>query len=1041
MLSLHEVERRIFDLLASTFMYFKSIDHWVFNDREIVLPFSCRVSPDDVLRFKCISHFEKSEGLSLLFRFDVSGCGLIYVDGELYHGFDDEHRIIPIKRDFKDIVFEATSRKLFGGSPFKFDFYSSCLAGVLWDEFNTALFLLDLVNYASRNYDVQRYLSNMAEYIRLSPSISQIYAMARILYGFNFNEGSREYRRLRWDYSYLASVYGDRIVEGSLIDIPSPSLSEVHETVNAIRDVIEEMYNLMGKSGEVFLFGHSHIDTAWLWPYSETLRKILRTFTTITCLSDLGYNFTYVQSGAQNYKWLEIVNPELFKKIKKLVFEGKWLPVGGMWVESDTQLISGESLARQFLYGQRYFMDKFGFKCKIGWLPDTFGFSAQLPQLMVKSGLEVFVTHKVMWNDTNKFPYHAFIWEGIDGSKIISHILPLTYNGILTVNEIHELWDRYSGKELAPVVHSYGYGDGGGGPTFTMLERIKFLKKIPWIPKFIEAPKQDEYIKILKDHSNNFPKWFGEIYNEFHRGVFTTNIRIKNLMWKAENEVLWAESLSTLANLMGKFNYPRRELNNAWEVILRAQFHDVLPGSCNYEAYEEAYNELENIIEKLKLLSNSALKCMFTPSQNNSTNINNSVIIFNKLNWSWRALVKLPKKSFKLPSGEVIVTQGFDDGYYAFIEVPPLGYIVLEECSEIVYSNANNSVVKAFEVDDGIILENEYLRVKIGFDCSVKSIYDKEFNREFLNAPSNILKVHLCKPGRFDAWDIDESTIKDIGMPLEVFDTPRIFASGPVIASVKYSLRYGKSIVKQEVRLYCGSRLIEFRTIVDWIDKGYLLKTWFDVNVNSSKACFEVPFGVVERSTIKSNSFEKAMFEVPALRWVDLSDGKYGFAIISQSRHGYSVDGSKIGLSLLKSSIMPNPWSDTGLNEFTYYVYPHFGDYRNGEIYKRAYEVWSDVKILVFNGSVNMPRINSFFEINGGIMESIKLSEDNSGVILRIYEIEDKESRISLKLPSKFNVYETDIIEESKKLIAENIDSLSLDIKPFEIKTLMLSKL
>ncbi|MEM4482303.1 MAG: glycoside hydrolase family 38 C-terminal domain-containing protein, partial [Candidatus Methanomethylicia archaeon] len=245
---------------------------------------------------------------------------------------------------------------------------------------------------------------------------------------------------------------------------------------------------------------------------------------------------------------------------------------------------------------------------------------------------------------------------------------------------------------------------------------------------------------------------------------------------------------------------------------------------------------------------------------------------------------------------------------------------------------------------------------------------------------------------------------------------------------------------KQEVRLYCGSRLIEFRTIVDWIDRGYLLKAWFNLNIDSNEAYFEVPFGVVKRSTIKSNSFEKAMFEVPALRWMDLSDGKYGFAIISQSRHGYSVEGSRIGLSLLKSSIMPNPWSDTGLNEFTYYIYPHYGDYRSGEVYKRAYEVWNNVKTLTFNGNVDMSRINSFFEIYGGILESIKLSEDNSSIILRIYEIEGREGKINLKLPLKFNIYETDIIEESRRLIAERIDSISLDIRPFEIKTLLLFK-
>ena len=976
-------------------------------------------------------NFDRPRGLGWLLRLDVSGCGLIYVDGVLHHGVDDKHKLIPIfKDDFSSFRLEFISRKLFGESPFKFSFTSSSIAGVLFDVFSTSLSLLDLVNYAQRDSSIIDLLSRLAKKITITPSVSQVYAMARTLYGFSFNDFSREYRRIRWDYSYIASVYGDRVVRGDLRDIPSPRIEDVRRIVNEISCILDDVGQFKVGVFEIFLFCHSHIDTAWLWPYSETKRKIVRTFSTINGLFKMGYNFTYVQSGAQNYRWLEDSNPELFDEVRRLIFDSRWLPVGGMWVESDTQLISGESLARQFLYGQRYFMDKFKFKCEIGWLPDTFGFSVQLPQIMCKSGLKVFITHKVMWNDTNSFPYHAFIWDGIDGSSIITHILPLTYNGILTANEIHDLWVKYLGENHAPAVHSYGYG--GGGPTFTMLERVKLLSKIPELPRLIVAPKQDEYINVMLKSSGNLPHWHGEIYNEFHRGVYTNNVRIKNLMWMAENEVLWSEFLPTMPYLSKLGDYPRKDLLECWEVILRSQFHDVLPGTCCSEAYDEVYAELEEVIGRLKNISNNVFKYVIPTSSNGPL----KVAVFNRLNWCWKALVELPKGLFKDQSSRVIESQEFNGVNYGIVEVPPLSYTVLTKSSDSEIIGGDGGV-KAYEVDDGIVLENEHLKVKIGFDATMKSIYDKMLCKEFISSEGNVLKVHVCKPGAFDAWDIEESTIKDPGVKLMVIDPPKIIAHGPVFAFVKYSLRHGESTVDQEIRIFKGSRLIEFKTHLNWVDKGCLLKAWFNLNVKSEKAHFEIPFGVVERSTVKVSSWDKAKFEVPALRWMDLSNGEYGFAIISNSRHGYSVNGSTVGLSLLKSSVMPNPWSDIGYNELTYYIYPHDGDYYSGEVYRRAYEIYSGVKTWVFKYDGEVPLMKPIIKVDGGILESLKLSESLNGVVARIYDISGKGCEVNVELNGVFNVYEVNIIEDNPKLLAENAKTFKINLNPFEIKTLL----
>lgn len=1023
-----EVERRFFDLLASTVVDYKQIATWSLKGKRVKLPYFSGATPDTELVFEASVTLPRAEGAKWLLRFDLTGNALLRVDGEPYQGIDEQHRLAVVEPGDRNLALEATPRRLFGEAAWFFAFLSSSATAVLWEGFNLALALLDLLQLARRRSEIMPVLEKAAQEIELTPSVLQAHAAVRALYGF-LVEGSPEYRGPRWEHAYVSSVYGDPVAADLLPDTPRPSTGEVLDTVERVKRALD--FAPAGVRGRVYLFGHSHIDTAWLWPFSETRRKVRRTFSTIVRLAKMGYRFTFVQSGAQNYKWLEEQNPQLFAEVKKLVEAGVWLPIGGMWVESDTQLVSGESLARQFLYGQLYFEEKFGRRSRIGWLPDSFGFSAQLPQIMRKAGIDVFCTHKVMWNDTNEFPYHAFVWEALDGSEVVAHVIVLTYNGTLTASELAGLWERYKQKDAAPAVHSYGFGDGGGGPTFLMLERLKLLKRVPQLPEPVEAPSEREYVEELLKVRGKLPRWRGEIYNEFHRGVYTTNLKVKELMAKAENEALWAEAAAAAAKLLGLLEYPRSEIREAWERVLRCQFHDVLPGSSNREAYEEAYRDLEEAIRASSSVSSKALKAI-------AEIVNapkGSVVVFNRLAWPVEALVELPGPGFATPSGEPVAAQEFEGKWLALVRVPAFGYTALVPSEAAPAAGG----ARAYKEGESTVLENELIRVKVGPDGSLLSIYDKQLGAELLAGPSNALRAHPDKPGNFDAWDIDRSTVESPGHSFEVAEAPRIVAAGPLAASVEYALRFRSSTVRQRVTLRTASRLIEVKTRIDWREKSYLVKAWFELNYSVEKGWYEVPFGVVERSTVPKDKWDEAKYEVPALKWADFSDGRVGLAIIAPSRHGYSARGSRVGLSLLKSPFHPNPWSDLGEHEVTYYLYPHPGDYKSGEVYRRAYEVWSGVKAVAKEGAGGRlpPEASAFEAPKGVVVEAVKVCEKSGALAVRAYEVEGVGKEVEVKLPRAVAAYEANLLEDRERLVAKG-GSLTLSFKPFEIKTLIL---
>jgi len=1021
-----EIHRRIIDLLGISIRQVRSIDRWAYIDSEVELPFTARVSPDDELLFSARVYLEDSPSYRWVFKASISGGGLLILDGKIHQGLDPAHSIAFLPSGHHEIKIRATSRALFGENPWVFSFNYSLASLVNWRGISLGLGMLEVLR-ASRVLDgpvrgeLLELLSRSLERVDLVPSVAQVTAVEAIF------EGLGEPLASRWDRRYVASVYGFKVVRGEAKDLEPPEAGEsdraIEEAYRAFESGLEELLKKYPKEGEIVALGHCHIDAAWLWPYSETRRKVLRSFSNILRLFSDGYSFSYAQSSAQYYRWAEEY-PEIFRAIEEAVRKGLWIPVGGMWIESDTNLVWGESLARHFLYGQLYFLERFGRIARIGWLPDSFGFSAQLPQLMRLSGIEVFVTHKIMWNDTNKFPHHLFNWEGLDGTSIPVHVIITTYNGSLTSEEIKRVWEEYSGKGLAPAIHAFGVGDGGGGPGLLMLERIYWLNKMPKLPRVEHEVREDWYVGMVSEASRKAPTWRGELYVEIHRGTYTTNPRIKELVYRAEECLRTAEIWSSIAYSKGLKQYPGEELRRAWETLLRAEFHDVLPGSSNYEAYREAYSELEDAINICKSISEEAMRALAGGGSGAG-----QLTIFNPLPWARRAVVELPRGSYRYLGGAALAQQDLGDRVLAEIEVPPTGYVALEALGREVLKGSG---VTAEYGERGIMISNDLLRIWIGRD-GVLEIEDLSHGFRVHHR----LRAHIDKPGDWDAWDVERSSIEDPGIALEPSGPPEILYSGGLKSCARVPYRFRGSEVVQVVCISKDSRVVEVSSKVRWTSRGYLLKAWFRPSFQFDDIYYEIPFGVIRRSSKPKDSWDHAKFEVPALRWADVSDGSKGFAVISMSRHGYSPRGEELGLTLAKAPLFPDPYSGVEEFEVKYYVYTHAGDYRAGGVPRVAYELWSPLRVVAIGARA--PR-ESFLSLEGGdvLLESVKKAERGGELVLRLCEIGGRSSRARINLWGAFEVLESDILERPLSGLKHRGSSIEVQLRPFEIKTLIL---
>lgn len=828
------------------------------------------------------------------------------------------------------------------------------------------------------------------------------------------------------------------------IDLRKPYSEEFFRSVREASDYIgKAIYEDLAGFDDIIAtcIGHTHIDVAWLWTVAQVRQKSCRSFATVLKLMEEFPNYKFMSSQPQLYEFVKERHPEVYAKIKQRVVEGRWEPEGGMWVEADCNLTSGESLVRQFLVGKRFFKEEFGKDNRILWLPDVFGYSAALPQIMKKSGIDYFMTTKLAWNEYNKIPNDTFMWEGIDGSSVLTHFISTlgvgqdeknfftTYNGMLHPDAIMGAWRRYQNKEMNDdILISYGFGDGGGGPTRAMLETSKRMEKgIKGVPK-VRQEGSRKYFEELEERvkdNKRLATWVGELYFEYHRGTYTSMGRNKRSNRKSEYGMMNLELLSVLAR--EAVNYPREELEYMWKLILRNQFHDILPGSSIHEVYEVTAEEYKEIAECTGRLLLERMKALLEESD--------AVTVFNTLGYDRDDIVVLGDVNAEaLTDGvDIYPIQHTADGDIAFIKnMPSKGHMTLKK--------AKASDIKPFDITDRGI-ETPFYSVKFDDKAQIIELYDKECDRQVFKPGTigNELRVYEDKPCSFSCWNIDSFYVEK-SYPVDDLVKMEWTENGSVRATLEVERKFVDSVIKQKIHFYADSRRIDFDTYVDWKMSEHLMKAHFPVDIHTDEATFDIQFGNVKRKIHQNTSWDVARFESCAHKWMDMSEGGYGVSLLNDCKYGHSALDGVMSLTLLKSGTEPNKTADQEEHFFTYALYPHAESWQNGGTVKEAFNL--NVPAIAVEGMAKKNRY-SFAKVlqDNVVLESIKLAEDSDGIIIRCYEIENKRTKVDITFGESFTSVEEDNLMEEKEATQDVVldeNGIHFTIRPYEVKTFRL---
>lgn len=817
------------------------------------------------------------------------------------------------------------------------------------------------------------------------------------------------------DYVKMLNCLDEALIN---LDLRYPLSEEYYASIDKTCAALDEsLGKLCGKSDvTVSCIGHTHIDVAWLWTLAQTREKAQRSFSTVLRYMEKYPDYIFMSSQPQLYEYVKEDDPELYERIKERIAEGRWEADGAMWLEADTNLASGESLIRQIMFGKKFFMDEFGIDSRTLWLPDVFGYSAALPQILKKTGVDRFFTSKLEWNDTNRIPHDIFMWEGIDGTEIFACKIK-DYVRKLDARMMYDSWQLFSDKRYSDTVLStFGFGDGGGGPTEQMLEEYERLKKgLPGMPN-VKIEKTSEYFKKVEaDFEENCkklkktPKWVGELYLEMHRGTYTSIAKNKRNNRKSELLFQSAEAASAMCVALLGAEYPQREINGSWKTILLNQFHDIIPGSSIFEVYEESDRQYAEIAEVGNRIYGGMTKLI---AENISTD--GGVLVYNPNPFESDGCVNI-------------------DGKYIYAgKVPSLGWTVINPDETV------NDVPRV----SGNIAENNLVRIEIDSGGELVSVYDKEADREAIadGMSANRLEVYEDYPNVYDAWELCSYykqkmwTVDDV-LSIEAYNAG-------VRAGFIVKKKYCTSTIEQKILLSPNSKRIDFETEIDWSEDHVLLKAAFPCNVHSDKVTYEIQFGAIERPNHTNTSWDEAKFEVCAHKWADVSEYGYGVSILNDCKYGYSAEGSTLKLSLLKCATYPNPRADRGHHSFVYSMYPHIGGWREGGTVREAYRLNKPLCAVETesHGGV-LPQSYSFMSCDSEniVIDTVKKAEDDSSIIVRLYDAFDAHTsaRIKVGVPIE-EAYICDNLEnEIEKARVEN-DEVYIDVSNYEIMTLKL---
>jgi len=833
---------------------------------------------------------------------------------------------------------------------------------------------------------------------------------------------------------------------------------------------------------KIFLLGHAHLDLAWLWPVSETWNAAQNTFESVLKLQEDFPELIFCHSTPALYAWIEEHRPDLFQAIQAQVAAGRWEVVGGMWVEPELNLIAGESIVRQLLYGQRYIQEKFGKLSTVVWVPDSFGFCATLPQFFANAGIEYFVTQKLRWNDTTKFDYGAFWWRSPDGSQVFSLMSAPIGESIDPVKMASYALEWQSQTGLPESLWLPGVGDHGGGPTRDMLETAQRWQKSPFFPdlefttaeKYLQQIVETRFIASVSNYdspptSPTFPIWNDELYLEFHRGCYTTHADQKRWNRRCENLLYEAELFATLATVSCDVTYPKAEIEAAWKQVLFQQFHDILPGSSITQVYTDAlpqWQQVEQVGTKILQESLLAIASHITLSEPPKPN-SLPIFVFNSLNWQRSEVV-----SIALPtpeewqiydaSGKQMASQLSEPSTLLFLatEIPPVGY-------RIFWLSPSSPSSPPLLPD--WILENEFLRVVIDPDTGdLSSVFDKTYQREVLSGAGNQLQAFKDSGQYWDAWNIDPNYAQH-PLPSTNLLSIQWLEQGPVQSRVRVVRQLGESEFCQDYILQAGSPLLKIATTVNWQENHVLVKAAFPLNVEADFATYEIPCGAIRRPT-KSFGYavacggkpsrsadspqtpaEQAKWEVPALRWADLTaetqEGIHGVSLLNDCKYGYDSKPNQLRLTLLRSSNWPDSEADKGFHEFTYTLYPHAGSWESAHTVRRGYELNIPLQVIlnpVNENPLENPPLStgkdglgvSFLDLSSEnlILMALKPSEDDpEQLILRCYECHGETAELSWQSDLGLNLGDTVDLLEGSSTTEFSSQQQILTIEPWKI--------
>lgn len=888
----------------------------------------------------------------------------------------------------------------------------------------------------------QEHRINRAQVAWLDEKMDDLYYNAMVVL-----ETIQELDQYSSDRVHLTKILNNTF---KLVDWSYPGSESFYISAHEASDYLNSEIDKIDKDSviNVTCIGHTHIDVAWLWRLKHTREKCARSFSTVLRLMERYPEYIFLQTQPQLYEYVKNDYPELYEAIKQKVADGNWEVDGGMWLEADCNIPSGESLVRQILVGSRFIKEEFNKDVEYLWLPDVFGYSWALPQILKKSGINTFMTTKISWNQYNRMPHDTFNWRGIDGSEVLTHFITTpepwsqpgswfyTYNGRLTPKSVKGVWDAYTDKNItSDLLVSYGFGDGGGGVNREMLEYRRRLDKMPGLPN-VKTGKAADYFKCLREKVENTNEyvhtWDGELYLEYHRGTYTSQAYTKMMNRRLEllyRETEWLGAMNSL-NIGDWNSYPQTDLTKGWKTILRHQFHDIIPGSSITEVYEDTKVEYKEA-EKLALKAQENFKnSLIKEDENSWTVINNA-------NWNRCETVEIKTElegNFYDNKGNKLESQRKNGKYTVKVNnVEGTGFKTIKlKVEDIQEGN------ESFEYSENKI-DTPYYELKWNEFGQLTSIFDKENNREVLakGQRGNVLQMFEDKPMAHEAWDIDIYYQEKMR---EVTDLQNIelIEVGNLKAVVRFNYKYMNTTISQDMVTYANDRRIDFITNVDWREQKQLLKVAFPVDIRSTMATYDVQFGNVKRPTHWNTSWEMAKFETVAQQWVDLSQRDYGVSLLNDSKYGHDIKDNVIRLTLLKSATHPDPVQDQGEQNFTYSLLPHAGDFIEADTVKAAYQLNQPLRAIEGEIKGNIP--TKMFDFNNAyvLVDAIKKAEDENMVVVRFHEYAG--SRQEVKINSDYNIVgwmETNLMEKPIEELRNEKD-INLIVNPYEIKTIMI---